>query len=73
MRINLLHYLIFTGICIVIPVIGWGFWLGTTILIIAYNFWETGSNSKKRKEELEDLKKEYTKEIVNKKKDNFWD
>ncbi|QUB95301.1 hypothetical protein J5A73_10160 [Leptotrichia sp. oral taxon 218] len=73
MRINFLYYLIFTGICIVIPVIGWGFWLGTTVLIVAYNFLIMGSKSKRKKEELEDLQKKYTKELINKKKDNFWD
>ena len=73
MRMNFLDYLIFTGICIVIPVIGWGFWLGTTVLIVAYNFLIMGSKSKRKKEELEDLQKKYTKELINKKKDNFWD
>ena len=52
MIINLLYYLIFTGICLIIPGIGWLFWLGCTLLIIAYNFLITGNKSKKDKEDV---------------------
>ena len=66
MIVNLLYYLIFTGICLIIPGIGWLFWLGCTLLIIAYNFLITGNKSKKDKEEKEDYKKELEKKQKNK-------
>jgi glycosyltransferase, family 2 len=69
MIINLLYYLIFTGICLIIPGIGWLFWLGCTLLIIAYNFLITGNKSKKDKEEIERYKKELEKKHKNK---DFW-
>ena len=69
MIINLLYYLIFTGICLIIPGIGWLFWLGCTLLIIAYNFLITGNKSKKDKEEIEYYKKELEKKQKNK---DFW-
>ena len=69
MIINLLYYLIFTGICLIIPGIGWLFWLGCTLLIIAYNFLITGNKSKKDKEEIERYKKELEKKQKNK---DFW-
>lgn len=34
---GLFSYLIFTGICLIIPSIGWAFWLGGTLIIIAIN------------------------------------
>ena len=69
MIVNLLYYLIFTGICLIIPGIGWLFWLGCTLLIIAYNFLITGNKSKKDKEEIERYKKELEKKHKNK---DFW-
>lgn len=69
MIVNLLYYLIFTGICLNIPGIGWLFWLGCTLLIIAYNFLITGNKSKKDKEEIEHYKKELEKKQKNK---DFW-
>lgn len=69
MIINLLYYLIFTGICLIIPGIGWLFWIGCTLLIIAYNFLITGNKSKKDKEEIERYKKELEKKHKNK---DFW-
>ncbi|KXB69021.1 hypothetical protein HMPREF3180_00563 [Leptotrichia wadei] len=69
MIVNLLYYLIFTGICLIIPGIGWLFWLGCTLLIIAYNFLITGNKSKKDKEEIEYYKKELEKKQKNK---DFW-
>lgn len=69
MIVNLLYYLIFTGICLIIPGIGWFFWLGCTLLIIAYNFLITGNKSKKDKEEIERYKKELEKKHKNK---DFW-
>lgn len=69
MIVNLLYYLIFTGICLIIPGIGWLFWLGCTLLIIAYNFLITGNKSKKDKEEIERYKKELEKKQKNK---DFW-
>ena len=69
MIINLLYYLIFTGICLIIPGIGWLFWFGCTLLIIAYNFLITGNKSKKDKEEIERYKKELEKKHKNK---DFW-
>ena len=69
MIINLLYYLIFTGICLIIPGIRWFFWLSCTLLIIAYNFLITGNKSKKDKEEIERYKKELEKKHKNK---DFW-
>ena len=69
MIVNLLYYLIFSGICLIIPGIGWLFWLGCTLLIIAYNFLITGNKSKKDKEEIERYKKELEKKHKNK---DFW-
>ena len=69
MIVNLLYYLIFTGICLIIPGIGWLFWLGCTLLIIAYNFLITENKSKKDKEEIEHYKKELEKKQKNK---DFW-
>ena len=63
MIVNLLYYLIFTGICLIIPGIGWLFWLGCTLLIIAYNFLITGNKSKKDKEEIEYEKKQKNKDF----------
>ena len=69
MIINLLYYLIFTGIYLIIPGIVWLFWLGCTLLIIAYYFLITGNKSKKDKEEIERYKKELEKKHKNK---DFW-
>ena len=69
MRINLLYYLVFTGICLIIPGIGWLFWIGCTLLIIAYNFLITGNKSKKDKDEIERYKQELEKKQKNK---DFW-
>lgn len=55
--VNILGYIIFTAICILIPGIGWAVWFALTLLIIAYNFIVTGYNHKKDKEELERYKK----------------
>ena len=40
MRMGILYYLIFTGICAIIPGIGWLTWIGATLIIIAYNFYK---------------------------------
>ena len=69
MIINIIYYLIFTCICLIIPVIVWLFWIVCTLLIIAYNFLITGNKSKKDKEEIERYKKELEKNHKNK---DFW-
>lgn len=58
MRMGILYYLIFTGICAIIPGIGWLTWIGATLIIIAYNFLVTGYNTEEKKKELEKLKEE---------------
>ena len=66
MRMGILYYLIFTGVCVIIPGIGWLTWIGATLIIIAYNFLVTGYNTEEKKKELEKLKEE------KKRKDEFW-
>lgn len=70
MRMNVVYYLVFTGICLIIPGIGWLFWFGATLLIIAYNFIVTGNKSKKDRMKIEEYKRGM--EEKQRKKD-FWD